>query len=157
MPIYDLNIDSLDGKARQRIQVTGTKMPDFTTIRRPNLTALKWRYEHTREKRFYRKPGDECQIHVILGDSPYCGIKTEQLYKGKPGEPIVEGTIFGWVIHGGDYQTEWCLFEREVSDYKHLDSLDVLGVEDRGQNDQLDACMQSLRKLFRENWTADMK
>ena len=86
MPIYDQNIDSLDGKARERIQVTGTKMPDFTTIPRPDFTTLKWRYEHTRDKRFYRKPGDEYQIHVILGDSTYCRIKTEELYKGKPGE-----------------------------------------------------------------------
>lgn len=133
MPIYELNIDSLDGKARERIQVTGTKMPDFTTIRRPDLTTLKQRYEHTRDKRFYKKPGDEYQIHMILGDSTYCRIKTEELYKGKPGEPIVEGTTFGWVIHGGDYQTEGCLFAREVSDYdERLYSLDVLGVEDRG-------------------------
>ena len=113
MPIYDLNIDSLDGKARERIQVTGTKMPDFTTIRRPDLTTLKQRYEHTRDKRFYKKAGDEYQIHMILGDSTYCRIKTEELYKGKPGEPIVEGTTFGWVIHGGDYQTEGaCLREK---------------------------------------------
>lgn len=129
MPIYELNIDSPEGKARERIQVTGTKMPDFTTIRRPDLTTLKQRYEHTRDKRFYKKPGDEYQIHMILGDSTYCRIKTEELYKGKPGEPIVEGTTFGWVIHGGDYQTEGCLFAREVSDYdERFYSLDVLGV-----------------------------
>ena len=64
MPIYELNIDSPDGKARERIQVTGTKMPDFTTIRRPDLTTLKQRYEHTRDKRFYKKPGDEYQSRI---------------------------------------------------------------------------------------------
>ena len=70
---------------------------------------------------------------MILGNSTYCRIKTEEFYRGKPGEPIVEGTTFGWVIHGGDYQTEGCLFAREVSDYdERLYSLDVLGVEDRG-------------------------
>ena len=121
-------------------------MPDFTTIRRPDLTTLKQRYEHTRDKRFYKKAGDEYQIHMILGDSTYCRIKTEELYKGKPGEPIVEGTTFGWVIHGGDYQTEGCLFAREVSDYEQLYSLDVLRVEDRGENDQLDVYAE-----FKEN------
>ena len=146
MPIYELNIDSLDGKARERIQVTGTKMPDFTTIRRPDLTTLKQRYEHTRDKRFYKKPGDEYQIHMILGDSTYCRIKTEELYKGKPGEPIVECTTFGWVIHGGDYQTEGCLFARKVSDFEQLYSLDVFWVEDRGENDQLDVYAE-----FKEN------
>lgn len=83
---------------------------------------------------------------MILGDSTYCRIKTEELYKGKPGEPIVEGTTFGWVIHGGDYQTEGCLFAREVSDYEQLYSLDVLGVENRGENDQLDVYAE-----FKEN------
>ena len=83
---------------------------------------------------------------MILGDSTYCRIKTEELYKGKPGEPIVEGTTFRWVIHGGDYQTEGCLFAREVSDYEWLYILDVLGVEDRGENDQLDMYAE-----FKEN------
>ena len=69
MPVYDLTIDSLGGKARERIEVIGTKMPGFTTIQRPNLTTIKWKYEHARDKRFYRKPGDEYQIHVIVGDS----------------------------------------------------------------------------------------
>ena len=46
-------------------------MPDFTTIRRPDLTTLKQRYEHTRDKRLYKKPGDEYQIHVILEDTTY--------------------------------------------------------------------------------------
>ena len=34
--------------------------------------------------------GDEYPIHVILGDSTYCRIRTEEVYKGQPGEPIVE-------------------------------------------------------------------
>ena len=58
----------------------------------------------------------------------------------------MEGTTFGWVIHGGDYQTEGCLFAREVSDYERLYSLDVLGVEDHGENDQLDVYAE-----FKEN------
>jgi len=40
---------------------------------------------------------------------------------------------------------------REVSNYEQLHSLDALGVEDRGENDQLDmTCMHSLRKIFRK-------
>ena len=38
------------------------------------------------------------------------------------------------------------MFTRETSDYEKLYSLDVLGVEDRGEDDQLDACSE-----FREN------
>ena len=143
MPVYVLTIDSLDRKARKRIEVTGAKMPDFATIRRPALATLKGKYEHTRDKSFYRKPGDEYQIHVILGDSNYCRIKTEEVFKAWETH---RGTTFGWVIHGGGYESEGCLFAREVSDYEQRCSLDVLGVEDRGENDQLDVYAE-----FKEN------
>ena len=45
------------------------------------------------------------------------------MYKGDSEDPIVEGTTFGWVVHGG-------------RDYEQLYLLDVLGVEDRGEKDQ---------------------
>ena len=128
----------VDGQARERIEVTGAKMADFTTIRRPDLSTLKWKYEHTKDKRFYKNTGDDYTIHLILGDSTYCRIRTEDVFKGKPGEPIVEGTTFGWVVHGGDRATDGCLYTREASDYERLYSLDVLGVEDRGESSQLD-------------------
>ena len=34
------------------------------------------------------------------------------------------------------------MFIRETSDYEKLYSLDVLGVEDRGEDDQLDVCSE---------------
>ena len=85
-------------------------------------------------------------IEIILGDNTYCRIKTEEVFIGKPGEPIVEGTTFGWVIHGGELSGNSCMYTKVVSDYEKLYSLDVLGVEDRGENDQLD-----VYKEFREN------
>ena len=149
MPIFSIAIDSLDGKSRERIEVTGSKMSDFTTIRRPNMNDIKLKYEHARDKKFYVKQGDEYPIDIILGDSTFCKIKTEDVYKGKPGEPIVEGTTFGWVIHGGDCSiSDQCMYVREVNDYERLYSLDVLGVEDRGENDQLDVMTD-----FKENIT----
>ena len=39
--IFHLNVDSVDGQARERIEVSGAKMADFTTMRRPDLSALK--------------------------------------------------------------------------------------------------------------------
>ena len=58
--------------------------------------------------------------------------------KGNPCDPIVEGTTFGWTVHGGEFQSDGCWFSREVQDCQQLYSLDMLGVEDRGENDQLD-------------------
>ena len=50
MPIFNLSIESLDGKASEKIQVTGTKLRDFTTVRRPDIDKLKEQYEHTKDK-----------------------------------------------------------------------------------------------------------
>ena len=49
------------------------------------------------------------------------------------GDPIMEETSFGWLVHGGDdYTDDQCMFVRETSDCERLFSLDVLGIEDRG-------------------------
>ena len=74
---------------------------------------------------------------MILGDSTYCKIRTEQVFKGRPEDPIVEGTTFGWVIHGGEeYADNKIMFFKETSNCDKLYSLYVLGVEARGKHDQ---------------------
>ena len=149
LPIFSIAIDSLDGKTRERIEVNGSKMSDLTTIRRPNMNGIKLKFEHARDKKLYLKPGDEYPIDIILGDSNFSKIKTEQIHKEKPGERILGGTTFGWVNHGSDFCiSDQFMFVREVNDYEGLYSLDVLGVEDRGENDQLD-----VMEDFKENIT----
>ncbi len=138
LPLYEVTLNCLDGQAQEKIEITGCTMPDFTVVKRPAVKELKEKYEHVRNKTFYRTANNEYPIHLILGDSTYCKIRTEQVFKGKPEEPIVEGTQFGWVIHGGeDYGDNKCMFVGDATDYDRLCSLDVLGVEDRGPNDQL--------------------
>ena len=111
-------------------------MQVFTTVRKPDTIKLKKQYEHTKDKRFYKQIGDGYPIHVILGDSTYCRIRIEEVYKGQPGEPIwKEGTTFGWVIHGGNDPNSQSFFSRDTSDYERLYNLDVLGVRDRSEDD----------------------
>ena len=150
MPICNLLIESLDGKASKKIQVTGTKLRDFTTVRRSDINKLKEQYEHNKDKRLYKQIGDEYPIHVILGDSTYCRIRTEEVYKGQPGEPIVEGTTFGWVIHGGNDSDSQSFFSRDTSDYERLYNLDVLGVRDRGEDDELDVYTEFKENIVRK-------
>ena len=65
------------------------------------------------------------------------------LYKGQPDDPILEGSTFGWIAHGGkEYADSKCMYVRETDQYERLYSLDVLGVEDRGEDDQLDVYME---------------
>ena len=104
MPIFDTSIVSLDGKACEEIELTGSRLADFTTVRRPDMNQLKLKYSHTQDKRFYMTSEGEYQIHLILGDSMYSRIRTEKVFKGNPGEPLVEETTFGWVVHGGVYK-----------------------------------------------------
>lgn len=149
LPLFDVTLKSLDDQVQEKIEVTGSKMPDFTVVKRPTLEELKEKYSHARDKKFYRTANEEYPIQLILGDSTYCKIRTEQVFKGKPEEPIVEGTTFGWVIHGGeDYADSKCMFVKESSDYEKLYSLDVLGVEDRVEDDQ-----SQVYSDFKENIT----
>ena len=146
MPIFDLNIDSVDGQRESRSK----SLEQRWQTSRPYLSTLKWKYDHTRDKHFDKNPGDDYTIHVILGDSTYCRIKAEDVFKGKLGEPIVEGTTFGWIIHGGDRVTDGCLFTRETSDYERLHSLDVFGIEDQGESPQLDVHREFVENISRK-------
>ena len=103
------------------------------------MNQRKLKYSHTQDKRFYMTSTGEHQIHLILGDGVYSRIRTERVFKGHPGEPLVEETTSGWVVHAGDeYECgNSCMYMRELNDYEKLYSLDVLGVKDWGENDQL--------------------
>ena len=120
-----MRLDSLDKRASEQVEITGSKMEDFTTVRKPTVKELKTKYEHTRDKQFYMTATEEYPIHVILGDSTYRKIRTEQTLKGRPEDPIVGGTTFGWIIHGGeDYADELkCMFIKEAGEYEELYSL----------------------------------
>ena len=59
MPIYNLYIDSIDGQTREQIEVSGSKMRDFTVIKRPNVSELKLKYDHTKDKQFYMRVDNE--------------------------------------------------------------------------------------------------
>ena len=139
MPILVIHIKSLDGESCEEVEFTGSKLADFTTVRRLDINQQKLKYSHTQDKRFYMTSTGEHQVQLILGHCIYSKIKTERVFKGHPGEPLVWETTFGWVVHAGDeYESgNSCMYMRELNDYEKLYSLDVLGVEDRGENDQL--------------------
>ena len=128
MPVFKTTIHSFDGTVHEEIELTGSRLQDFTTVQRPDMNELKTKCTHTRDKRFYMTATGEYPIHLILRDGTYSRIRTEKVYRGNPGEPIVEETTFRWVIHGGDdYSSDnACMFLREINDYEQLYSLDVL-------------------------------
>ena len=75
MPICEVRFDSLDNRTSEQVEITGSKMEDFTTVRRPTVRELKTKYEHARDKQFYMTANEEYPIHVILSDNAYCKIR----------------------------------------------------------------------------------
>ena len=146
MPIFEVRIECADGRETQPIEFTGSKMDNFTTVKRPTQAELKEKYPYIQGKAFYTTATEEYPIDVIQGDPVYCQIKTESVLKEIPDEQIVEGSSFGWVVHNGkDYTDGRCMLSREISDYEHLYTLDVLGIENRGEDDQFDVYQNSGR------------
>ena len=52
LSVCDAGYGFVDGKTRERIEITGSKMPEFTNVRRPHMNELKFKYEHARNKKF---------------------------------------------------------------------------------------------------------
>ncbi len=64
MPVFEVVIDAVDGQASENIEVTGTDMLDFTTVKRRTFIELKEKYEHIRGKTFYRSPEAPHPCHI---------------------------------------------------------------------------------------------
>ena len=129
LPLQEVTLNSLDGKAHEKVEITQSTMPDFTDVKGPTVKELKKKYVQAQNKKFYMTAND---------DDTYCNIRNEHVFKEPTENPIVESTQFGWDICGGkEYANNKCMFAKDASTYKKLCSLDVLGVEDRGKDDQL--------------------
>ena len=66
-----------------------------------------------------------------MGDNTYCKIRTDEVFKGKKGEPKVESTTFEYVIYGGGRTSGTCLYVNNNKDFERFYSRDISGVEDR--------------------------
>jgi len=67
--VFDVTLISVDGRAIERVDIVGSSMPNFTTVKRPTLKELKEKYGHARDKTFYMTENEEYPIHIILRDS----------------------------------------------------------------------------------------
>ena len=72
--------------------------------------------------------------------------KNRRSIQGTAGRPNCGRKDLGWVILGGNDPDSQSFFSRDTSDYEQLYNLDVLGVRDRGEYDELDVYTE-----FKEN------
>ena len=97
-------------------------------------------------------------IHLILGNSEYSKIKTEEKPRiGKSGEPVGELTSFGWTIisPGNVSQLDNTYFTRNSSaDYQQRCSLDVLGLGANPESEYQSVHVDFKEQLIRspEGW-----
>ena len=88
-------------------------------------------------------------IHVLSGASEYAKIKTSTTQRvGKPGQPVAEKTSLGWtsVSPGREDVGSPVLLTQSA-----LDALNVLGLTDTPQNDQLEVYEKFKEQLERSS------
>ena len=97
------SITSLDGRARKEIEITGARLTDVTTVRRPDMNQLKFKYTLTQDKRFYMTAvGEHFDIWAhsrsehMKGDSWRARLSDEGcLHEFKKGQRLWEVVQFG--------------------------------------------------------------
>ncbi|CAB3992546.1 Hypothetical predicted protein, partial [Paramuricea clavata] len=97
-------------------------------------------------------------IHVVLGSGEYARVKTQERPRvGNEGEPIAELTKLGWFVMspGTEFdEAKMLLTQTSQADYEALCRLDVLGLEDKSEHDQLTVYEEFKEQLNRspEGW-----
>ena len=100
----------------------------------------------------------ELPIHLILGASEFARIKTDSAPRvGRPGDPVAERTQFGWTLLSPGKEVDannLLLAQTSHADYEELCRLDVLGLADTPEGDQMEVYREFKEQLKRspEGW-----
>lgn len=82
MAIYDIKNYALDERARKKIEDISSKLSDFATVRRSDVSEIKLKHEHAGDKTFYFTENGKCEIYLIIGDDTFSRIR--QRRTGRP-------------------------------------------------------------------------
>lgn len=157
--LYDVKITSCDGRHEMMTRLNKVDKSELLFIENPEYEKLIKRYQHLNAVRMddYDKKG-QLPIHVILGSGDYARIKTAtKPLIGKEGEPVAERTKLGWMIlsPGTEFdKTKMLLTQTSQLDFDKLCRLDVLGLTDSAETDQLPVYEEFQEQLGRspEGW-----
>ena len=139
--VYNLTIDSIEGKFHLETEVTKVDRGELLTLNNPRYKEISAKFPHLKEVKMDDvDEKTQLPVHLILGVSDYAKIKTESKPKiGQPGEPVAELTKFGWTIllPGKEMDlSNMLLTQTAAADYERLCRLDVLGLKDYPLGDQ---------------------
>ena len=154
-----VNVKAVDGSLELKVDVTRVDKRELLLIDNPKYQQLIATYSHLEGLQMEdtdRK--EQLPVHLILGASEFARIKTtERPRVGRPGEPVAEQTKFGWIIlsPGNEIDcTNMMLAQTGKADYEELCRLDVLGLEDTPEHDQMTVYSEFKEQLVRheEGW-----
>ena len=131
--VYNVNIASIDNKFSLQAFASKVKKDVLLSLPNPKYDSIISRFNHLKGIAMDDKDKKtSLPIHLILGNSEYSKIKTEEKPRiEKSGEPVGELTSSGWTIMSPENvsQLDDTYFTRNSSaDYEQLCSLDVLGL-----------------------------
>ena len=155
--VYDLTINSLNGKFRLQTEVTKVDRGTLLSLDNPRYAEVIAKYPHlTGIHMTDRDEKPQLPVHIILGVSEYAKIRTETKPRiGRPGQPVAELTQFGWTIMSPGKEIDissMLLTQTATADYEELCKLDVLGIQDkREQADVYDEFKEQLHRSA-EGW-----
>lgn len=141
------------------IELTKVQKPQLIAIDNFNYASLIDKFSHLKGVKVNdHDDRPQVPIHVVLGASEYATIKmTAAQSVGKPGQPVAERTLIGWTIMSPgskDVANPILLTQSTSADYEQLCALDVLGLADTPENNQLMAFEEFKEQLERslEGW-----
>ena len=156
--LYDVNIASYDGSYEMTTRLSKVDKSELLFIENPKYENLIKRYQHLAARMDDHDKKSQLPVHVILGSGQYARIKTATTpLIGREGEPVAEKTKLGWTIlsPGDEFnKTKMLLTQTSQLDFDKLCRLDVLGLEDSAENDQLPVYEEFQEQLERspEGW-----
>ena len=139
---YEVKIESTESNFAMTTNLTKVDKPELLFLENPDYENLIHKYPHLKGvtiKGRDKKP--MLPVHVVLGSGDYSRIKTETPPRvGKDMEPVAELTRLGWFLMspGKEFNRKTMLLtQTNQLDYEQLCCLDVLGLEDAPEHDQL--------------------
>ncbi|XP_028413673.1 uncharacterized protein LOC114536529 [Dendronephthya gigantea] len=155
--LYDVKITSLDGRYEMVTRLSKVDKSELLFIENPEYEKLI--RQHLSEVHMDdHSTKTQLPIHVILGSGDYARIKTAtKPLIGREGDPVAERTKLGWMIlsPGTEFEkTKMLMTQTSQVDFDKLCRLDVLGIADSAENDQLPVYQEFQEQLERssEGW-----
>ena len=155
--VYNVEIKNLKGTYSLRINLNKVDRRELLKVPNPNYERLIAEYSHLKGVHMdERDQKEDLPIHVIIGASDFAKIKTPTRPRiGKEGEPIAELTNFGWIIMSPGREsvsTNALLTRTKEAEFEILWSLDVLGLEERGEENTVHQVFKEQLERSPEGW-----